>query len=64
MRQFVLSGVAKEDRDLLESTETLAARAVEILISGGIEKAMAEFNGVDLREGQAGPPDQREAKDN
>lgn len=64
MRNFVLSSVAREDRDLLESTETLAARAVETLISDGIARAMAEFNGIDLRQGGEEAPGQKEAKDN
>jgi len=50
VRDFVLSPVAKSDRDLLDQTEEIAARAIETLINGGIEKAMAEYNGVDLRE--------------
>jgi hypothetical protein len=35
--------------------EDIAARAVETLVESGIEKAMARYNGIDLRE---------EAKDN
>jgi peptidyl-tRNA hydrolase, PTH1 family len=50
VREFVLSGVAKGDSALLDQTEDIAARAVETLIDGGIEKAMAEYNGIDLRE--------------
>ncbi|HEX4997457.1 MAG TPA: aminoacyl-tRNA hydrolase [Terriglobia bacterium] len=49
MRNFVLSRVAKVDRSLLESSEALAVKAVETLLSRGIEQAMAEFNGMDLR---------------
>ena len=50
VRDFVLSRVAKPDRALLDRAEDLAAKAVETLIAGGLEKAMAEYNGVDLRE--------------
>jgi PTH1 family peptidyl-tRNA hydrolase len=49
VRDFVLSRVASEDRDLLERAVELAARAVESLITGGLEKTMAAFNGIDLR---------------
>ena len=47
---FVLSRVGKTDRALLDQTEEIAIKAVETLIAEGIEKAMAEYNGVDLRE--------------
>ena len=50
VRDFVLSRVAKADRVLLDQTEEIAMKAVETLISDGIEKAMAAYNGVDLRE--------------
>jgi PTH1 family peptidyl-tRNA hydrolase len=50
VRDFVLSPVAKRDRELLDQTEDIAVKAVETLIEGGIEKAMAEYNGIDLRE--------------
>jgi PTH1 family peptidyl-tRNA hydrolase len=49
-RDFVLSRVSKNDRLLLDQTEEIAARAVESLIAEGIEKSMAAFNGIDLRE--------------
>jgi len=49
-RDFVLSRVAKGDRDLLIQAEEIAARAVETLVADGIEKAMAAYNGIDLRE--------------
>ncbi len=49
VREFVLSRVAKTDRDLLDKAEEMAVKAVLSLIANGIEKAMAEFNGVDLR---------------
>jgi len=54
VRDFVLSQVAKADRPLLEKTESLAVQVVETLIAGGIHKAMAEYNGIDLREESAG----------
>src|SRR5262245_39848458 len=57
VRDFVLSRVTKSDRTLLEQTEEMATKAVETLISQGIEKAMAEYNGIDLRESS-------ESKDN
>jgi PTH1 family peptidyl-tRNA hydrolase len=50
VRDFVLSRVAKSDRKLLDETEEIAAKAIEMLIAEGIEKAMAEYNGIDLRE--------------
>src|SRR5215471_6080976 len=50
VRDFVLSSVAKADRVLLDQTEEIAMKAVETLIGDGIEKAMAAYNGVDLRE--------------
>jgi PTH1 family peptidyl-tRNA hydrolase len=49
VRDFVLSRVSKTDRLLLEQTEDLAAKAVASLIADGIEKSMAAYNGVDLR---------------
>jgi len=52
IRDFVLSRVSKTDRVLLDQTEEIAARAAESLISNGIEKSMAAFNGIDLRENQ------------
>ena len=50
VRDFVLSRVAKADRVLLDQTEEIAMKAVETLIGDGIEKAMAAYNGIDLRE--------------
>ena len=49
VRDFVLSRVSKGDRVFLDETEEIAARAVESLLAGGIEKTMAAFNGIDLR---------------
>jgi PTH1 family peptidyl-tRNA hydrolase len=53
VRDFVLSRVAKGDQALLVQTEDIAVKAVETLIAASIEKAMAEYNGIDLREGSA-----------
>ena len=50
VRDFVLSPVARGDRELLEQAEGIADKAVETLVSEGIEKAMAAYNGIDLRE--------------
>jgi len=49
VRDFVLSEVAKIDRDLLGRSEEIAARAVLTLIAEGVEKAMSQYNGLDLR---------------
>ena len=49
-RDFVLSTVAVMDRVVLDKAEAMAARAAETVITGGIHKAMAEYNGMDLRE--------------
>src|SRR5262245_49082906 len=49
VRDFVLSRVAKSDRAVLEQTEETAIQAVETLIVSGLDKAMADFNGIDLR---------------
>ena len=50
VRDFVLSTVARSDRELLEEAEGIAGKAVESLVREGIEKAMAVYNGIDLRE--------------
>jgi peptidyl-tRNA hydrolase, PTH1 family len=50
VRDFVLSRVAKGDCDLLFQTEVIAERAVDTLVADGIGKAMATYNGIDLRE--------------
>jgi PTH1 family peptidyl-tRNA hydrolase len=50
VREFVLSRVAKGDRALLDQAEDVAVKAVETLIAEGLEKAMAAYNGIDLRE--------------
>ena len=49
VRNFVLSRVAKRDQPLLAQAEDVAVKAVETLMIGGLDKAMAEFNGIDLR---------------
>ena len=50
VRDFVLSPVAKADRQLLDETEVVAADAVDTLIAEGPEKAMSIFNKMDLRQ--------------
>ena len=50
LHDFVLSRVAKRDRDLMGRAEAAAADAVEALLKEGPEKAMATFNRLDLRE--------------
>jgi PTH1 family peptidyl-tRNA hydrolase len=49
-RDFVLSPVTRSDRTLLDEAEELAVKAVDTLIAAGIEQAMLEYNGIDLRE--------------
>jgi peptidyl-tRNA hydrolase, PTH1 family len=49
LREFVLSRVSKDDREILEQAEDVAAKAVETLIGGGIDEAMRQYNGIDLR---------------
>jgi PTH1 family peptidyl-tRNA hydrolase len=49
VRDFVLSRVAKGDRELLDRAEETAANAVRTLMADGIEKTMAVYNGIDLR---------------
>ena len=53
VRDFVLSEVAKIDRDLLDRSEEIAARAVLTLVAEGVEKAMSQYNGLDLRDVRA-----------
>ena len=52
VREFVLSQVVKSDRALLDQAENIATKAVESLLTDGIEKAMTAYNGIDLREDQ------------
>jgi len=49
VERWVLSRFAAEEKDLLEHTITTAADAVEHALTDGIERAMGEFNGRDLR---------------
>ena len=63
VRDFVLSRVGKGDRVLLDQTEDIAIKAIETLIAHGIERAMAEFNGIDLRDA-AGSRDGEAEKEN
>jgi len=63
VRDFVLSRVGKGDRVLLDQTEDIAVKAIETLIAHGIERAMAEFNGIDLRDA-AGSRDGEAEKEN
>jgi peptidyl-tRNA hydrolase, PTH1 family len=50
VRDFVLSPVAKVDRELMNQAEDVAANAVVTLIAEGVEKAMSQYNGLDLRQ--------------
>jgi PTH1 family peptidyl-tRNA hydrolase len=50
LHDFVLSRVAKRDRELMGRAEVAAAEAVEALLKERPEKAMATFNRLDLRE--------------
>jgi PTH1 family peptidyl-tRNA hydrolase len=49
VERWVLSRFATEEKDLLEQTITTAADALEFALEHGIERAMGEFNGRDLR---------------
>src|SRR5206468_5083415 len=53
VRDFVLSEVAKIDRDLLDRGEEIAARAVVTLVAEGVEKAMSQYNGMDMSDVRA-----------
>ena len=50
LRDFVLSRVAKGDRELLDRAEDAARTRSKRCSPKGLEKAMAAFNGFDLRE--------------
>src|SRR5262249_31530000 len=50
VRDFVLSPVAKADLKVLEQAEEVAVKAVDTLIAAGIDEAMSQYNGIDLRE--------------
>ena len=49
-RDYVLSRVAKSNRETLARAEELAADAVEYIAAEGPRPAMSRFNGTDLRE--------------
>ena len=49
-KEFVLSEVAKADREALGRTEALAADAVGHILRAGAQSAMSEDNGTDMRE--------------
>ena len=49
-KEFVLSNIAKADREALGRAEALAADAVEHILRAGARSAMSEYNGTDLRE--------------
>jgi PTH1 family peptidyl-tRNA hydrolase len=63
VRDFVLSRVSKGDRVLLDQTEDIVVKAIETLIAHGLERAMAEYNGLDLRDA-AGDRASEAEKDN
>jgi PTH1 family peptidyl-tRNA hydrolase len=50
VRDFVLSQVAKADLKLLDQAEEVAVKAVDTLVAAGIDEAMSQYNGIDLRE--------------
>ena len=50
VRDFVLSQVAKADLKLLDQAEEVAVKAVDTLVTAGIDEAMSQYNGIDLRE--------------
>jgi PTH1 family peptidyl-tRNA hydrolase len=50
MRDFVLARVKAQDRACLDRAEVAASQAVEMLLADGVERTMAAFNGIDLRE--------------
>jgi PTH1 family peptidyl-tRNA hydrolase len=50
VRDFVLSPVAKSDLELLEQAEKVVVKAVDTLIAAGVDEAMSQYNGIDLRE--------------
>jgi PTH1 family peptidyl-tRNA hydrolase len=52
LHDFVLSKVARRDRDLMDRAEAAAADAVEALLKDGPERAMGTFNRLDLREAE------------
>lgn len=44
LSRFVLARIPKGDRDLLDATLDRAADAVEMILSGGVARAMSAFN--------------------
>ena len=50
VRDFVLSQVAETDLKLLDRAEDVTVKAVDILLTAGIDEAMSQYNGIDLRE--------------
>jgi PTH1 family peptidyl-tRNA hydrolase len=50
LHDFVLSKVARRDRDLMRRAESAAADAVEALMKDGPARTMSAFNRLDLRE--------------
>jgi PTH1 family peptidyl-tRNA hydrolase len=44
LSDFVLSPITRRERELLDQTLDLAADAVEVILSDGVERAMAGFN--------------------
>ena len=65
-RDYVLSEVARSDRELLERSEELAADAVAYTLTEGARPAMSKYNGMDLRDsdgpGEGGGPDSGRAE--
>ena len=65
-RDYVLSDVARSDRELLERSEELAADAVAYTLTEGALSAMSKYNGMDLRDsdgpGESGQPDSGRAE--
>lgn len=49
-KDYVLSQVARVDRETLGRAEALAADAVEHIIGTGVRSAMSKYNGLDLAE--------------
>ncbi len=50
VRDFVLSQVAKADLKMLDQAKDVAVKAVDTLLTAGIDEAMSRYNGIDLRE--------------
>jgi len=41
---FVIGGFKKEEKEIIENAVVKAAKAVELILESGIEKAMADYN--------------------